>query len=68
MALWVSDPALLCGGAGSIPRLVPWVKDSALLQPCCWSLAWELPYAMGAAKKKKKRKKKKKISFEKMTS
>ena len=32
VVLWVNDLACLCGGAGSIPRLVQWVKDLALLQ------------------------------------
>lgn len=32
MAQFVYDPTCLCGGAGSIPGPVPWVKDPAVLQ------------------------------------
>ena len=32
MAGWANDSASLCGGAGSIPGPVQWVKDPALLQ------------------------------------
>ena len=52
--------------AGLIPGLLQWVKDLAL--PWLWCrpaaaapilpLAWELPYAMGAALKRKEGKKK----------
>ena len=50
-----------------IPRLAQWVGDLALLWPWCrlaaaaliGPLAWELPYATGAALKSKKKKKKK---------
>ena len=55
--------------AGLIPDFIQWVKDPALLWLWCrpaaratatiQPLAWELPYAAGAALKKKKRKKKK---------
>ena len=49
--------------AGSIPGLDQWVKDLALLWLWCRPavvalirpLAWELPYAMGAALKSKKK-------------
>ena len=52
---------------GSIPGLTQWVKDPTLLWlwcrlaavPLIQSLAWEPPYAIGAALKKRKRKKKK---------
>ena len=53
-------------GAGLIPALAQWVKDPALLWLWCRPtaaapfplLAWELPYAAGAALKTKKKKKK----------
>ena len=53
--------------ASSIPGLTQWVKDLALLwlwhRPAAValirSLAWELPYAAGAALEKAKRQKKK---------
>ena len=61
VAQWVNDLVCLCHSTSSIP-------DSAGLRiwHCCthcresscssdWSLAWELSYAMGAAKKEKKR-------------
>ena len=48
--------------AGSIPALTQWVTDLALLWlwrrlavvALIWPLAWELPYAVGAALKKAK--------------
>ena len=52
--------------AGSIPGLPQWVKDPVLLwrRPVATApiitLAWELPYAMGAALEKVKKKEKKK--------
>jgi len=51
---------------GSIPGLIQWVKDPALLWPWCrpaataviQPLAWESPYAVDEALKSKKKKKK----------
>ena len=53
---------------GSIPGIAQWVKDLVLLWLWCrpaavapiQPLAWELPYAVGAALKSQKKKKKKK--------
>ena len=53
---------------GTIPGLLQWVKDPALLWLWCRPattalirpLAWEPPYAAGAALKRQKQKKKKK--------
>jgi len=50
---------------GLVPGLTQWVKDLTLLwlwlaaAALIQSLAWELPYAIGAAAKKKRKKKKK---------
>ena len=52
----------LCGGVGSVPSLIQWVKDPPLLQ--LWHGlklrlrfdSWELPYAVGVEKKKEKKK------------
>lgn len=42
------------GGMGSIPTPGQWVKGSALAAAAAWiqSLAWKLPYAVGATFKK----------------
>ena len=46
-----------CGGSGSIPSLVQWVKGSDVVSPVAWiqSLAWELSYTAGATIKFKKK-------------
>ena len=61
----VKNPTRIHENSGLIPGLTKWVKDltllwlwhrlaaAALIQP----LAWELPYAIGAALRKKKKKK-----------
>ena len=66
LALWVQDPVL--------PGAVVWVADAARIPRGCgcgvgrWlqlQLAWEPPYAAGAALEKAKRQKIKKINKEK---
>ena len=66
--LAVMNPASIHKDAGSIPDLAHWVKNLAL--PWLWlrsaaaapigPLAWEFPYARGAALKRPKKKTKKK--------
>ena len=54
MAQWVENPTAVaqvsCGGAGSIPDPVQWVKGAgiAAAAPRIQSLAWELPYSAPA--------------------
>ena len=72
MAQWLMNPTRNQEVVGSIPGLTQWVKDLAWLwlwrRPAATApiipLAWEPPYAVGAALEKgKKTKKQKKIQL-----
>ena len=67
VAQWIKKPASIHEDAGLIPGLIQWFKVPVLLWLWLWlwpaavapiqPLAWERPYAIGAALKKKEKKK-----------
>ena len=60
MAQQVKNPTSIREDADLIPGLAQWGKDLTVVTDsariwCCCGLAWELPYAAGAAIKRKKK-------------
>ena len=63
VAQWLANPTKNHEVVGLIPDPAQWVKDLVLLWLWCslaaviliWPLAWELPYALGAALKSKEK-------------
>ena len=71
MAPWLTNPTRNHKVSGSIPGLTEWVKDLVLLWLWCGlaaialirPLAWEPPYASGAAPKRHKKKRSNSVSI-----
>jgi len=76
VAQWLTNPTRNHEVAGSIPGLVLWIKDLALLWLWCRpvatapirSLAWEITYAAGSGLRKGKKTKKPKPTKQKNTT
>ena len=56
MVQWVNDPACLCGGPGSTPGVVQWVKDTALVQLWLAFDPWVGNFHMPQRESRRKRK------------